>query len=73
MPIYEYQCNGCGGRFEVLQTRPTDPRPRCPECGSESSERLLSAFAVATRERGAPATGPCGLSNCACLRQDQTN
>ncbi|MDH3746385.1 MAG: zinc ribbon domain-containing protein [Acidobacteriota bacterium] len=42
MPIYEYECTGCGNRSEILQ-RMNDPAPdRCGECG-EALKRLLSA------------------------------
>ena len=33
MPLYEYQCEDCGVRFERLQ-RAGDPKLKlCPECG----------------------------------------
>jgi len=50
MPIYEYACRGCGRRFEhlLLPTAPTDPA--CPDCGSADLERLLSGFALSTRD-----------------------
>jgi putative FmdB family regulatory protein len=33
MPLYEYQCEDCGVRFERLQ-RPGAPKLKvCPECG----------------------------------------
>jgi putative FmdB family regulatory protein len=35
MPLYEYQCEECGVRFERLQ-RKSDPNiQECPECGGE--------------------------------------
>jgi putative FmdB family regulatory protein len=40
MPIYEYSCKGCGHEFEAL-VRGSDV-PRCPACGAEDLERLLS-------------------------------
>jgi putative FmdB family regulatory protein len=33
MPIYEYECQSCGGRFELLQHFSDDPVETCPECG----------------------------------------
>lgn len=46
MPIYEYRCPRCRGRFNVLALR-LDPevRPRCPRCRSTKVERLFSRFA----------------------------
>lgn len=59
MPIYEYECRGCGNRFEKIVRGAA--APACPTCNSVELERLLSTFAVATgapRETSAP--GPCG-------------
>ena len=33
MPVYEYQCQDCGVRFERRQHITADPIKRCPECG----------------------------------------
>jgi putative FmdB family regulatory protein len=32
MPIYLYQCESCGLRFERLQRMSDDPLSDCPEC-----------------------------------------
>lgn len=43
MPIYEFQCNACGHRFDRLQ-KLSDPDPAaCPECGAPQVQRQLSA------------------------------
>ena len=33
MPIYEYECDGCGYRFERHQSIASEPVKRCPCCG----------------------------------------
>lgn len=33
MPIYTYQCEECGVRFDVRQKFSDDPMAECPECG----------------------------------------
>ncbi len=33
MPIYEYECEGCGGKFEVWQKITDPPLERCEKCG----------------------------------------
>lgn len=43
MPIYDFACRACGEAFEEL-TKP-DELPRCPACGSDDVERLLSPLA----------------------------
>jgi putative FmdB family regulatory protein len=32
MPIYEYECENCGTRFERLQSMQDEPIHQCPEC-----------------------------------------
>lgn len=32
MPLYEYECEACGLRFERLQHFSDDPLRSCPEC-----------------------------------------
>jgi putative FmdB family regulatory protein len=57
MPVYEYECGGCGQRFEKLvslsQARET---MKCPKCGSESVRKLMSVFA---RAGGQPEASEC--------------
>ncbi len=33
MPIYEYECEQCGVRFEKIQRMMDAPLTDCPECG----------------------------------------
>jgi putative FmdB family regulatory protein len=49
VPIYDFQCKGCGHEFEAL-VRNNDT-PACPSCQSGDLERLLSTFAVSSEER----------------------
>jgi putative FmdB family regulatory protein len=44
MPIYEFRCEACGARFERLVAMGTLTLP-CPDCGSERTDRVLSAQA----------------------------
>jgi putative FmdB family regulatory protein len=53
MPIYEFECEACGERFEELVAAGTEAVP-CPACGSARTRRLLSGFAPPGRQpRGA--------------------
>src|SRR5262245_2549595 len=47
MPIYEYECSGCGHRFEYL-VLPSSPTPECPECQHKDLKRLISLCAVSS-------------------------
>jgi putative FmdB family regulatory protein len=40
MPIYEFECEGCGARFEELVA--TGGSAACPDCGAERVRRLYS-------------------------------
>ena len=43
MPIYEFECNSCGVRFDRLQ-RLSDPDPEvCPDCGAAHVKRRMTA------------------------------
>jgi putative FmdB family regulatory protein len=53
VPVYEFECEECGGRFEELA--PSETRNlACPACGSERTRRLLSPVSPPGRQpRGA--------------------
>ena len=43
MPTYEYKCKKCDHRFEKFQSIMSGPVRKCPECGKNAVERLISA------------------------------
>jgi putative FmdB family regulatory protein len=45
MPLYEYQCDACHHRFELIQRFSDPPAETCPTCGG-SVRKLLSSPAV---------------------------
>jgi len=58
MPIYEYRCEECGEIYERLRRmQDADSNLRCPRCGSETVERLVSVIA-ARGCRGCAGSGP---------------
>ena len=62
MPIYEYRCDDCDTEFEKILLREVDPI-ECPDCTSQRTQRLISAFAVARQDSAGSAvreSGPCG-------------
>ncbi|PIW50297.1 MAG: hypothetical protein COW18_03785 [Zetaproteobacteria bacterium CG12_big_fil_rev_8_21_14_0_65_54_13] len=71
MPIYEYRCKACEGKFEAL-VRNSDESVSCKYCGSIELQKLISAHAIGT---GAPDTAchrapcsprpACGAGGCA--------
>lgn len=46
MPIYEYRCEDCSGKFEVLtKFAERDTGQVCPSCESTKTRVLVSSFA----------------------------
>lgn len=43
MPIYEYQCDACGYRFDILQKAGDPVLTDCPQCAQPSLRKLVSA------------------------------
>lgn len=52
MPIYEYECGSCGGRFDVVQ-KFSDPQvTECRLCGARNVKKLLSPAAFVLKGSG---------------------
>ncbi|MGC9349930.1 MAG: FmdB family zinc ribbon protein [Anaerolineae bacterium] len=47
MPIYEYYCSVCHGRFSHLARTIDADAPPCPRCGNPEVERLVTAANLA--------------------------
>ncbi len=53
MPIYEFECEQCGRRFEELVAVDA-PTPPCPDCAASGARRLITGVAPPGRQpRGA--------------------
>ena len=51
MPLYEYQCEQCDHRFEVIQKYSDAPIAVCPKCGGPVV-KLLSSPAIQFKGTG---------------------
>jgi putative FmdB family regulatory protein len=51
MPLYEYQCDACAHRFEVIQQYKDAPIDVCPKCGG-TVKKLLSSPAIQFKGSG---------------------
>jgi len=68
MPIYEYQCPGCGQTFDkLMRFSEADQVPVCPHCGENETQKKITAGAMigagssggsAVPPRGRPASSP---------------
>ena len=51
MPLYEYECDACGGRFEVIQ-KFSETTEQCRVCGKGPVRRLMSSPAIQFKGSG---------------------
>lgn len=51
MPLYEYECDNCGHRFEVIQKFSDEPVKTCPKCQG-AVRKLLSSPAIQFKGSG---------------------
>jgi len=51
MPLYEYECEMCGHRFEKIQKFSDKMVKKCPQCGGKV-EQMISAPAVQFKGSG---------------------
>jgi putative FmdB family regulatory protein len=51
MPLYEYECDSCGHRFEVIQKFSDALADKCPKCGS-TVHKLFSSPAIQFKGSG---------------------
>ena len=52
MPLYEYRCESCGERFEVIQKFSDPPPDACTKCGKGPVVRQLSSPAIQFKGTG---------------------
>src|ERR1700712_1537643 len=46
MPTYEYECEGCGHRFDEFQSFKDETLKKCPACGKDTLRRLFGTGAA---------------------------
>ena len=67
MPIYEYQCENCGGITDALRKiSEADMQIQCEHCHSTNTRRTHSVFAAGSSESlvpGLPTGGGCRCGN----------
>ncbi|MFO8100940.1 MAG: zinc ribbon domain-containing protein [Dehalococcoidia bacterium] len=59
MPMYEYECNECGEKFEMRRGfSDSDEDITCPKCGVQNVKRAMSLFASGGGGGGGAACTP---------------
>jgi putative FmdB family regulatory protein len=56
MPIYTYQCESCGVRFERQQSFSEAPLTRCPECSKKTLRKVYTPVGIVFKGSGFYAT-----------------
>lgn len=52
MPLYEYQCDACSARFELIRKFSDPPLEICPTCGKGPVQKLVSSPAFQFKGSG---------------------
>jgi putative FmdB family regulatory protein len=52
LPLYEYQCDACGQRFEVIQKFSDSAIATCVKCGAGPVHKLVSSSAIQFKGSG---------------------
>ena len=52
MPIYTYQCENCGVRFERQQKFSDPPLTRCPECSKKALHKVYTPVGIIFKGSG---------------------
>ena len=61
MPIYEYRCEECDHRFEIIQRLGEGADGlTCPGCGAPRLAKMFSTFAAAATQGSTAAATPAG-------------
>lgn len=58
MPIYEYDCPGCGQPFEKRVSMAEADQVECPLCGNHHTKRRLSRISVKAQSTRSSAALP---------------
>ena len=56
MPVYTYQCENCGVRFDQHQKFSDPPLIRCPECSKKTLRKVYSPVGIVFKGSGFYAT-----------------
>ncbi|MFA4967655.1 MAG: zinc ribbon domain-containing protein [Candidatus Margulisiibacteriota bacterium] len=52
MPFYDYKCDKCGTKFEVMHGMNEKPAIKCSSCGSDRTSRVFNIFGTSNSSGG---------------------
>ena len=56
MPVYEYQCQDCAKKFDIVASiaeKEAGLKPACPKCGGKRAKQVFSRFTLLTSSKSA--------------------
>lgn len=59
MPIFEFSCEKCGNKFDLMIANKDKDKVKCSQCGSGEVKQLLSMFATSSGAASANACQTC--------------
>ncbi|NLB52863.1 MAG: zinc ribbon domain-containing protein [Syntrophomonadaceae bacterium] len=62
MPIFDFACQDCGKKFDLMISNQDKHKVKCPECGSSQLKQLVSLFSTSTG--GSKAVQPSCSAGC---------
>ncbi|MGB9697396.1 MAG: FmdB family zinc ribbon protein [Ignavibacteria bacterium] len=63
MPIFEYRCENCNTKFEILhKSSEHQDEIICPSCGSKNYKKLFSVFSASMGDSGSDSS--CSDGSC---------
>lgn len=65
MPVYTYECENCGERFEARQSFNDAPLTVCPTCSEEKLYRVIQPVGIVFKASGFYVTDSRGKQNLA--------
>ena len=54
MPVYEFECEDCGRKFDIVATlteKEAGLKPACPKCGCKKTRQVLGRFTLLTSSK----------------------
>lgn len=65
MPIFEYRCEDCNSKFELLHKSSVESEEIiCPSCNSVNNKKLFSSFSASVGSGSSYNSGSCSTGNC---------
>lgn len=54
MPIFDFLCQNCGNKFDVMISNADKNKVQCPECKSTQVKQMLSLFNTGRTGKSVP-------------------